>query len=80
MSDDAYGASALEPMDYDAFEENLWPDSADGADPTGANIFTAEIENVNSADWEVDPEVIWGDDPAAASGIDGGALGPDLLV
>ncbi|GEK86949.1 hypothetical protein LG322_11575 [Microbacterium aerolatum] len=80
MSDDAYGESALEPMDSGAFDGTLWPDAAADADPTGANIFTAEIENVNSADWEVDPEVIWGDDPAAASGIDGGALGPDLLV
>ncbi|WP_194420294.1 hypothetical protein [Microbacterium abyssi] len=80
MSDDAQGESAQQPMGFDAFEETLWPDAAADADPTGANIFTAEIENVNSADWEVDPELIWGDDPAAASDIDGGALGPDLLV
>ncbi|GGD74879.1 hypothetical protein [Microbacterium murale] len=80
MSDEASGEPAELPAGHDAFDGILWPDAAVDADPTGANIFTAEIENVNSSDWEVDPDVIWGDDPGAAADVDGGTLGPDFLV
>ncbi|WP_426184643.1 hypothetical protein [Microbacterium sp. TWP3-1-2b2] len=80
MSDEASGEPAELPAGHDAFDGILWPDAAVDADLAGANSFTAEIENVNSSDWEVDPEVIWGDDPGAAPDVDGGTLGPDFLV
>jgi len=77
MSDDTPRESAEQPV---AFDGTFWTDEAADADPTGTNIFTAEIENVNSSDWEVDPDVIWGDEPGAAPDVDGGSLGADFLV
>jgi len=80
MSGDVHSESAEQPMGDDVFDESFWTDAASDVDPTGANIFTAEIENVNSTDWEVDPDVIWGDGPDAASDVGGGSMGPDLLA
>ncbi|MFD4420532.1 hypothetical protein ACFWN7_03380 [Agromyces sp. NPDC058484] len=46
-------------------------------DPTAANLFTAEIENVDASDWDVDTELIWGEDGGDAI-VDGGSLGLDF--
>ena len=80
MFDDAPRDPAEEPADFDDFEADFWTDAAADADPTGANIFTAEIENVNSSDWEMDPDVIWGDVVDPSPDVDGGALGPDDAI
>ena len=80
MSDDTRSESAEQPDDFDALDVAFWSDAAGDSDPTGTNIFTAEIENVNSSDWEVDPDIIWGDDAGSPSDVDGGSLGADFLV
>ena len=48
----------------DASGADPWDDGlADPfADPAAANLFSAEIENVNASDWDVDTDLIWGDD------------------
>jgi len=64
-------------FDEDAFADGPWDaGSADPfTDPAGANLFTAEIENVNAADWdEVDAALLWGDDGGDAGGDDPSAL------
>ena len=80
MSHDAPTEPAGQPADFDDFDEGLWNGTAADADPTGANMFTAEIENVTSSDWEVDPDVIWGDEPGPAEDIGGVAWGADFAV
>lgn len=51
-----------------AFTGDAWASALDeGADPT--NLFSAEIQDVDVADWDVAD--MWGDAPAA----DGGASG-----
>ena len=69
------------PTTDDAFGADPWgDDSADPfADPASANLFSAEIENVNASDWDIDTASIWGDEAGDAD-IDGGgeALGLDL--
>ena len=59
----------------DAFGADPWGDDfADPfADPASANLFSAEIENVNASDWDVDTGRIWGDDGERATVEDGGA-------
>ena len=46
------------------------------ADPAVTNFFSAEIENVNADDWDVDADSIWGDDGGSAD--DGGIAGLDF--
>jgi hypothetical protein len=46
-------------------------------DPTVGNMFTAEIENVNASDWDVDTALIWGDEGGDAI-VDGGSAGFDF--
>lgn len=36
-------------------------------DISGANMFTEEIENINASDWDVDSDLLWGDDGAEAT-------------
>lgn len=48
------------------------------ADPAGANFFSAEIENVNATDWDVDADSIWGDDGGSDAVDDGGIAGLDF--
>ncbi|MFJ4173509.1 hypothetical protein [Microbacterium sp. NPDC089696] len=66
-----------EPADFDA---GFWTDSVIDGDLGGSNIFTAEIENVISSDWEMDPDVIWGDEPGVTTDVDGGSPGADFAV
>ena len=64
-------------FDEDAFADGPWDaESADlFTDMVGTNLFTAEIENVNAADWdEVDTALIWGDDGGDVDGDDPSAL------
>ena len=79
--DDAPEQSADASTDADdAFEADPWGDDiADPfADPASVNLFSAEIENVNASDWDVDTASIWGDE-AGNGDVDGGeALGLDL--
>ena len=77
--DDASTDPAQTPIDIDGFDAGFWTDAAD-ADPTGSNIFTAEIENVNSSDWEMDPDIIWGDETVLTHDVDGGSPGADFAV
>ena len=60
-----------------AFGADPWGDGyADPfADPT-ANLFSAEIENVNPSDWNLDAALIWGDDGEQAA--DDGSIGIDF--
>jgi hypothetical protein len=67
-------------LDDDAFDDGVWDaDFAESLiDPSAANLFTAEIENVNASDWDVDTALIWGDD-GGDDAVDGGeTLGLDL--
>ena len=68
-----------DPSAGDTFGEDPWSDDVTEAlaDPAGTNLFSAEIENVNASDWEIDTELIWGDDGQA--GVDdGGSIGLDF--
>jgi hypothetical protein len=79
-SDDAVGRQDHLPLDDVPESADPWGDDlADPfADPASANLFSAEIENVNASDWDVDTASIWGDEAGSAD-IDGGeALGLDL--
>jgi hypothetical protein len=64
-------------FDDDAFAEASW-DAGSGdpfADLAGANLFSAEIENVNASDWDdVDTALIWGDDSGDVGGDDPSAV------
>jgi hypothetical protein len=61
-----------------AFGGGVWGDgSGEAADPTATNLFSAEIENVNASDWDIDADSIWGDD-GEADVDDGGAIGLDF--
>lgn len=80
MSYDTPTDPAATPDDLDDFDEGFWTGTAADADPAGSNIFTAEIENVNSSDWQVDPDIIWGDDSVPTHDVDGGSLGADFGV
>ncbi|OAN42129.1 hypothetical protein [Microbacterium sp. H83] len=71
---------AQTPTDLDGFDAGFWTEAAVEADPAGSNIFTAEIENVNSSDWEMDPDIIWGDETVLTHDVDGGSLGADFAV
>ena len=64
----------------DAFGAHPWgEDFADPfADPASTNLFSAEIENVNASDWDVDTNLIWGDDGGDALEDGGETLGLDL--
>ena len=76
--DDVPEQPAEVPTADDASGANLWGDDADPfADPASVNLFSAEIENVNASDWDLDSSQIWGDDGGDA--VDGGdILGVDL--
>ena len=88
--DDASGWQDHLPLD-DAPAQPADTDEVSGADPWGddpgdpfadpgsANLFSAEIENVNASDWDIDTASIWGDE-IGDTDIDGGgeALGLDL--
>ncbi|KJL40856.1 MULTISPECIES: hypothetical protein [Microbacterium] len=43
-----------------------------------ANAFTDEIANVTASDWDVDADVLWGDDASPDLGIDPGASAFDF--
>jgi len=66
-----------QPVDADdAFDVDPWGDDFTDpfADPTATNLFSAEIENVNASDWEVDAARIWGDDAEQGVVEDSGGL------
>jgi len=50
--------------------DELWdePDAA-FADLSGMNMFVREIENVETSDWDVDSDSLWGEE-GAATGAD----------
>ncbi|GAA1801451.1 hypothetical protein [Agromyces neolithicus] len=82
---DALDRSADQPDGADeVFDDGGWgaaiadalSDPAAG-DPTVANMFSAEIENVNASDWDVDAALIWGD-AGDDTVIDGGSTGLDF--
>ena len=60
----------------DAFGVDPWGDDFTDpfADPASANLFSAEIENVNASDWDVDAARIWGDDGEQGVVEDSGGL------
>ena len=75
MASDATSRPDDSPADFDedAFADGQWDAGSDDpfADPAGANLFTAEIENVNASDWDdVDTDLIWGDDGGDVGGGD----------
>ncbi|SFR94734.1 hypothetical protein SAMN04487846_1013 [Microbacterium sp. cf046] len=64
----------------DAPGADLWGvDFADAVADPGANLFSAEIENVSATDWDIDAESIWGDVGTDAVD-DGGAMGLDFPI
>lgn len=77
-SDDAVSGDPAQPVD-DGFEGGDWePAPADlFADPSTANLFTAEIEHVDASVWDVDSALIWGDEGDDVLD-DGGSTGLDL--
>jgi hypothetical protein len=86
VSDESEGQDHL-PLDdvpevpADAFGAGPWGDDlADPfADPSSPDFFSAEIENVNASDWDIDADLIWGDDGGGAPIEDGDAgMGLDL--
>ncbi|HET6672749.1 MAG TPA: hypothetical protein VFG92_05175 [Agromyces sp.] len=82
---DAVEHSADQPVGADEmFDDDGWDSTLADAlsdptagDPTAANLFSDEIENVNASDWEVDAALIWGDD-GGDTVIDGGSAGLDF--
>lgn len=59
-----------EPSD-DGDETNL--------DISGANMFTEELENINTSDWDIDSGQLWGDDGEdAAIDVGDGAVDSDF--
>ena len=70
-----------QPADTHESDADPWADALGDpfADPATANLFSAEIENVNASDWDIDTASIWGDE-AGDTDIegDGEALGLDL--
>ncbi len=88
-SDDAASRQDHLPLD-DVPEPSADADGAPGADawnvdftdpfadPAMANLFSAEIENVNATDWDVDADSIWGDDVGSDAVDDGGVTGLDF--
>jgi hypothetical protein len=65
----------------DEFGADPWGDAvADAfADPDATNLFSAEIENVNASDWNLDAALIWGDDEQDPVVEDGG-IGLDFSM
>lgn len=51
--------------------DGLW--GLDAADPfaDSADWFSAELENVSAADWDIDAEQLWGDESGSAAAADG---------
>ena len=80
--DDVPEQSSAESADPDdGFGAGQWGDDFTDpfADPAATNLFSAEIENVNASDWDVDTDLMWGDDAGSATIDDGGeTLGLDL--
>ena len=75
------GATEQSAETDDAFGADSWDDDLTDsyADPGSANLFSAEIENVNASDWDVDTALIWGADGGEAATDGGGdTLGLDL--
>jgi hypothetical protein len=57
----------------DSFDDGGWDAGfADDSDPSVANPFTTEVENVNAADWGVDSALIWGEDNGSGVVEEGG--------
>jgi len=51
-----------------------WSTSEDVVDDDPlANVFTEEIENVAASDWDIDADVLWGEDSSLDIGMDPGA-------
>ena len=84
-SDEPSAQPAGQPADPDeTFDDAGWDaDLTDvlsdptAGDPTAGTLFTAEIENVNASDWDVDTALIWGDEGGDAI-VDGGGTGFDF--
>jgi hypothetical protein len=60
--------------------DSLWGSDFADADPLAANLFSAEIENVNASDWNLDSDLIWGggDGDHAVDDGGGGSIGLDF--
>lgn len=66
ITDGADAVSADEPEDP-ALMDSAW-----------TNLFSAEIENVDASDWDVDAALIWGDDGNDSVVDEGGTSGLDF--
>jgi len=66
----------------DTFGQDPWGDDPSDAfaDPSASNLFAAELENVDASAWDVDTELIWGDEGQGPAGDDGGATGLDFSL
>lgn len=76
---------SAQPGDPDqAMDDGGWDADVAGAlsdptagDPTAGNLFTAEIENVDASDWDVDTALLWGDEGSDPI-VEGGSAGFDF--
>ncbi len=64
----------------DEQSDEPWDESDDAlADLTGMNMFVREIENVETSDWDVDSDSLWGEEGViTAVDIGDGAIDSDL--
>jgi hypothetical protein len=71
---------AIEPTTEPSAGSGVWDaEFTDLTDPPAGNLFTAEIENVNASDWDVDATLIWGDDDGSGLADDtGGGIAFDF--
>lgn len=79
MSSDEFGPTGDSGF-ADEPSGDLWdePDAAI-ADLTGMNMFVQEIENVETSDWDVDSDSLWGEEGViTAADIGDGAIDLDL--
>ena len=68
------------PIDDAAHSADVWSnDLSEPVTDPWADLFSAEIEDVDASDWEVDADQIWGDvtDQGGADD-DGGLIGADF--
>lgn len=75
MSSDSFDGTGVPGLD-----DELWDEPADPfADPLSVNLFTQEIENVDTSDWDVDSDSLWGDAATdAVTDVGGGSFDIDL--
>jgi hypothetical protein len=76
-ADDLPADSGPRPDEGDVVDGD-WGQATDVDDDAFVSAFTDEIANVTASDWDLDADVLWGDDVPPGLGADPGAMGYDL--